>query len=97
MGNLAYTYDSAGRIATKGGSLAQTTLPQAVSGLAYTCSPAGSTMFSPGRIRRAHTSNSYEYIGRETDATGLYYFRARYYNPLSLGTARMTFEGSLLE
>ena len=27
------------------------------------------------------TANSYEYTGRETDSTGLYYLRARYYNP----------------
>lgn len=42
----------------------------------YTYNPYGSTSASGNT-----TTNSYEYIGRETDATGLYYFRARYYNP----------------
>ena len=27
--------------------------------------------------------DSYQYIGRNTDATGLYYFRNRYYNPIT--------------
>jgi RHS repeat-associated protein len=42
----------------------------------YTYGPYGYTSTSGNT-----TSNSYEYIGRETDATGLDYFRARYYNP----------------
>ena|SRR6266849_2945757 len=29
----------------------------------------------------AATSNSFVYTGRELDATGLYFYRARYYNP----------------
>ena len=29
------------------------------------------------------TSNSYQYIGRETDASGMYYLRNRYYNPVT--------------
>ena len=27
------------------------------------------------------SSNSFEYTGRENDSTGLYFYRARYYNP----------------
>lgn len=42
----------------------------------YTYDPYGSTSTSGNS-----TSNSYEFTGRETDATGLYYLRARYYNP----------------
>jgi RHS repeat-associated protein len=42
----------------------------------YTYGPYGYTSSSGNT-----TSNSYEYTGREADATGLYYFRARYYNP----------------
>lgn len=37
-------------------------------------------MATPARAGGAST-NSYEYTGHEADATGLYYFRARYYNP----------------
>ncbi len=29
------------------------------------------------------STNSYQYIGREADATGLYYFRSRYYSPIT--------------
>jgi RHS repeat-associated protein len=42
----------------------------------YTYGPYGYTSASGNA-----TSNSYQYTGRETDATGLYYYRARYYNP----------------
>jgi len=42
----------------------------------YTYDPYGFTSTSGGS-----TANSYEYIGREMDATGLYNLRARYYNP----------------
>jgi RHS repeat-associated protein len=35
LGDLAYTYDSAGRVATVGGSLAHTTLPPAVASASY--------------------------------------------------------------
>lgn len=41
----------------------------------YTYEPFGNT--SP-----AGSSNSYQYTGRENDGTGLYFYRARYYNPL---------------
>lgn len=41
----------------------------------YTYDPFGATTSNGG------SANSYQYIGRETDATGLYYFRARYYDP----------------
>jgi RHS repeat-associated protein len=27
------------------------------------------------------TSNTFQYTGRENDGNGLYYYRARYYNP----------------
>jgi RHS repeat-associated protein len=42
----------------------------------YTFDPFGSTT-STG----ASSTNSFAYTGRELDATGLYFYRARYYNP----------------
>jgi RHS repeat-associated protein len=39
--------------------------------------PFGRTTFSGGG-----TSNLYRFAGRELDATGLYFMRARYYNPI---------------
>jgi RHS repeat-associated protein len=42
----------------------------------YTYEPFGKTTVSG-----ASNSNSYQYTGRENDGTGLYYYRARYYNP----------------
>jgi len=42
----------------------------------YSFDPFGSTTSSG-----ASTTNSYAYTGRELDATGLYFNRARYYNP----------------
>ncbi len=44
----------------------------------YIYDPYGNTNTSGGA-----SSNSYQYIGRETDATRLYYFRNRYYNPIT--------------
>jgi RHS repeat-associated protein len=43
----------------------------------YTFDPFGNTTSSG-----ASTSNSFAYTGRELDATGLYFDRARYYNPM---------------
>jgi RHS repeat-associated protein len=42
----------------------------------YAFEPFGSTTGSG-----ATTTNSFAYTGRELDGTGLYYYRARYYNP----------------
>jgi RHS repeat-associated protein len=42
----------------------------------YTYEPFGNKSVSG-----AANSNSFQYTGRENDGTGLYYFRARYYNP----------------
>jgi RHS repeat-associated protein len=42
----------------------------------YTFEPFGSTT-----VTGATTTNSFDFTGRELDATGLYYYRARYYNP----------------
>ena len=42
----------------------------------YTYDPYGSTSTTGNS-----STNSYQFTGRETDATGLYFFRARYYNP----------------
>lgn len=45
----------------------------------YRYDPYGATVASGDA-----SSNSFQYTGRENDGTGLYYYRARYYNP-SLG------------
>ena len=42
----------------------------------YTFEPFGATTVSGAAI-----TNSQQYTGRENDATGLYYYRARYYSP----------------
>jgi RHS repeat-associated protein len=42
----------------------------------YTFEPFGNTS-----VTGAATSNGFAYTGRELDATGLYFYRARYYNP----------------
>jgi len=42
----------------------------------YTYEPFGNTTLSGGG-----TTNSFTYTSRELDATGIYYYRARYYNP----------------
>ena len=42
----------------------------------YTYEPFGTTTFT------GTTGNSYDYTGRESDGTGLKYYRARYYHPL---------------
>jgi RHS repeat-associated protein len=42
----------------------------------YTYEPFGNTTVSGNSV------NTYQYTGRENDGTGLYYERARYYNPL---------------
>ena len=42
----------------------------------YTYEPFGNTTVSG-----ATNANPYQYTGRENDGTGLYYYRARYYNP----------------
>ncbi len=44
----------------------------------FTYEPFGRTTFSG-----AGTSNLYRFTGRELDVTGLYFMRARYYNPVS--------------
>ena len=57
----------------------------------YTYDPYGATSTSGG------STNSYQYIGREADATGLYFLRARYYNPSTgrfLSEDPMGFAGS---
>jgi RHS repeat-associated protein len=42
----------------------------------YTVDPFGNTVQSG-----TSSTNSFAYTGRENDGTGLYYYRARYYNP----------------
>jgi RHS repeat-associated protein len=42
----------------------------------YTFEPFGNTS-----VTGAATTNSFAYTGRELDSTGLYFYRARYYNP----------------
>ena len=42
----------------------------------YTYQPFGATTMGG-----AANANSYQFTGRENDGTGLYYYRARYYNP----------------
>jgi RHS repeat-associated protein len=37
--------------------------------------------FGKSTVTGAATTNSFQYTGRENDSTGLYYYRARYYNP----------------
>ena len=44
----------------------------------YTYEPFGTTTTSG-----ASTSNSFAFTGREADGTGLYYYRARYYHPMT--------------
>jgi len=43
----------------------------------FTFEPFGNTT-----VAGSSTSNSFAYTGREQDATGLYFYRARYYDPL---------------
>lgn len=50
----------------------------------YNYTPYGQTQASQGGF-----NNSYQYTGRELDASGLYYYRARYYHP---GMARFISE-----
>jgi RHS repeat-associated protein len=42
----------------------------------YAYEPFGNTFVTSGS-----SASSYEYTGRENDGTGLYFYRARYYNP----------------
>src|SRR5437764_7425026 len=42
----------------------------------YTFEPFGNTS-----VTGSSTTNSFAYTGRELDATGVYFYRARYYNP----------------
>jgi len=42
----------------------------------YTYQPFGATT-----VGGSASGNSYQFTGRENDATGLYYYRARYYSP----------------
>ncbi len=42
----------------------------------YTYEPFGATT-----VTGASSTNPYQYTGRENDGTGLYYYRARYYDP----------------
>jgi hypothetical protein len=48
----------------------------------YTYDPFGNTT-----LFGTATSSSYQYTGRENDTTGLFFYRARYYNPWSLTCA----------
>jgi RHS repeat-associated protein len=45
----------------------------------YTYDPFGNTTVTT--LSGSASNNSFEYTGRENDSTGLYYYRARYYNP----------------
>lgn len=59
-----------------GGTLALTDASGAIT-TSYTYAPYGATTTS-GTV----SDNTYEFTGRENDGTGLYYYRARYYNPV---------------
>src|SRR5262249_48895860 len=37
--------------------------------------------FGPSAATGQNNANAYQYTGRETDGTGLYHYRARYYSP----------------
>src|SRR5207244_2339696 len=55
--------------------------------------PFGNTSFSGPA-----SNNSYQYTGRENDGTGVYFYRARYYNPASgrfISEDPIGFEGGL--
>jgi len=55
----------------------------------YTYEPFGQTT-----VTGASNTNPFQYTGRENDATGLYYYRARYYHP---GIQRFTSEDPILQ
>jgi RHS repeat-associated protein len=60
---------------TSGSTLALTDSTGAIQ-TSYTYEPFGNTVSSG-----SPSTNSFQYTGRENDATGLYYYRARYYSP----------------
>ncbi len=67
-GTLSYLTDMPGStlaLADSGGNL----------NTSYTYEPFGNTTIS------GTSGNPYQFTGRENDATGLYYYRARYYSP----------------
>jgi RHS repeat-associated protein len=66
------------------GSTVALTDTTGISQLQYSYDPYGSAS-----ITGPFTTNSYTYTGRETDGLGIYYYRARYYNP---STARFISE-----
>ena len=71
--------DSSGTLSFLGDGLGSTSALTDSTGAiqqSYTYDPYGSTSTTGNS-----SSNSYQYTGRETDATGLYHLRARYYNP----------------
>ncbi len=68
-GTMAFLADALGStvgLVNSGGSI----------GTSYTYQPFGATTVSG-----ATNANPYQFTGRENDATGLYYYRARYYSP----------------
>lgn len=58
------------------GSSLVLTNPTGASQTTYTYEPFGSTTQAG-----TASNNAFQYTGRENDGTGLYYYRARYYNP----------------
>ena len=74
-----------------GSSLALTNSSDAIS-TSYSYEPYGNTTQSGSA-----STNALQYTGRENDGTGLYYYRARYYNPTYgrfIGEDPMGFSGS---
>jgi len=72
--------DSSGSFAQLRDALGSTLALTDVNGniqTAYSYDPFGNTS-----IAGATSSNVFQYTGREDDGNGLYYYRARYYNPL---------------
>jgi RHS repeat-associated protein len=58
------------------GSTVELTGPSGNMLASYAYEPFGNTTVTSGS-----SANPYQYTGRENDGTGLYYYRARYYNP----------------
>ena len=58
------------------GSTIELTNPSGVSLAQYTYEPFGNTTLASGS-----SANPYQFTGRENDAAGLYFYRARFYNP----------------
>jgi RHS repeat-associated protein len=70
-GSLSFMRDALGS------TIALTTQAGALQGQ-YTYDPFGETS-----VNNSASDNSFQFTGRENDGTGLYFYRARYYNPVA--------------